>query len=144
MIYRLLKNHDDKDIPIILSVYKHPLVSRFIGIDEENYWKYVTSTDNVYFYKIYKDENLVGTIHLEIAERFDLYISVVIFPEHQKQGIATTIIKEIQSGKFELDFNVIKASIDETNIASLKLFEKAGFICVGKDEKLLEYEYKKN
>ena len=47
MIYRLLKNHDDKYIPIILSAYKHPLVSRFIGIDEENYWKYVTSTGKI-------------------------------------------------------------------------------------------------
>ena len=49
MIYRLIKNLDDEDIPIILSAYKQPSISQFISIDEENYWKYITSSDNVYF-----------------------------------------------------------------------------------------------
>ena len=53
MIYRLIKNLDDEDIPIILSAYKKPLISQFISIDEENYWKYITSSNNVYLYKIY-------------------------------------------------------------------------------------------
>ena len=53
MTYCLLKKADDADIPLILSVYKQPLISQFISIDEENYWKYITDTDNVFFYKIY-------------------------------------------------------------------------------------------
>ena len=143
MIYRLIKNPDDEDIPTILSVYKQPSISRFISIDEENYWKYITSTDNVYFYKIYKDDILVATIHLE-SDNGALYMSVVVFPEYQKQGIATAILKDIQSGKTGLDFDKIQVSIDDKNIASLKLFESVGFIYVNKDEELLEYEYRKN
>ena len=87
MIYRLIKNPNDEDILTILSVYKQPSISRFISIDEENYWKYITSTDNVYFYKIYKDDILVATIHLE-SDNGALYMSVVVFPEYQKQGFA--------------------------------------------------------
>ena len=143
MTYCLLKKADDEDIPLILSVYKQPLISKFISIDEENYWKYITDTDNVYFYKIYKDDILVSTIHLEL-DNCVLHMSVVVFPEHQKQGIATTILKDIQAGKLELDFDKIQVSIDEKNTASLKLFESVGFICVNKDEELLEYEYRKN
>ena len=142
MTYCLLKKADDEDIPLILSVYKQPSISQFISIDEENYWKYITSTDNVYFYKIYKDDILVSTIHLEL-DNCVLYMSVVVFPEHQKQGIATTILKDIQEGKLELDFDKIQVSIDEKNTASLKLFESVGFICVNKDEELLEYECSK-
>ena len=143
MTYRLLKKSDDEDIPIILSVYKQPSISQFIGIDEENYWRYVTDTENVFFYKIFVDDVLAATIHLELTDRV-LYMSVVVFPKYQKQGIATTILKEIQAGKFELDFTKVQVSIDEKNIASLKLFENAGFVCVGKDEELLEYEYIKS
>ena len=88
MIYRLIKDLDDEDIPTILSVYRQPSISRFISIDEENYWKYITSTDNVYFYKIYKDDILLATAHLELVDCV-LYMSVVVFPEYQKQGIAT-------------------------------------------------------
>ena len=143
MTYCLLKKADDEDIPLILSVYKQPSISQFISIDEENYWKYITSTDNVYFYKIYKDDILVSTIHLESDNRV-LYMSVVVFPEFQKQGIATTILKDIQTGKLELGFDKIQVSIDEKNIASIKLFESAEFVCVGKDEELWEYEYTKS
>lgn len=142
MTYRLLKKTDDEDIPLILSVYKQPLISQFISIDAENYWKYITSTDNVYFYKIYKNDILVATIHLELVDRV-LYMSVVVFPEHQKQGIATTILKDIQAGKLELDIDKIQVSIDEKNTHSIKLFENAEFVCVGKDAELLEYEYRK-
>ena len=142
MTYCLLKKDDDADIPLILSVYKQPLISQFISIDEENYWKYITDTDNVYFYKIYKDDILVSTIHLEL-DNCVLYMSVVVFPEHQKQGIATTILKDIQGGKLELDFDKIEVSIDEKNTASINLFESAKFVCVGKDTELLEYEYSK-
>ena len=143
MIYRLIKDLDDEDIPAILSVYRQPSISRFISIDEENYWKYITSTDNVYFYKIYKDDILLATVHLELVDCV-LYMSVVVFPEYQKQGIATTILTDIQAGKIGLDFDKIRVYIDEKNIASLKLFESAGFVCTGKDEELLEYEYRKS
>ena len=143
MTYCLLKKADDEDIPLILSVYKQPSISQFISIDEENYWKYITSTDNVYFYKIYKDDILVSTIHLEL-DNCVLYMSVVVFPEYQKQGIATTILKDIQTGNLELGFDKIQVSIDEKNIASIKLFESAEFVCVGKDEELWEYEYTKS
>ena len=142
MIYRLIKDLNDEDIPTILSVYKQPSISRFISIDEENYWKYITSTDNVYFYKIYKDDILVATIHLELVDRV-LYLSVVVFPKYQSQEIATIIVKDIQAGELELDFLKIQVSIDEKNTSSLKLFESVGFICVNKDEELLEYEYSK-
>ena len=142
MTYCLLKKADDADIPLIFSVYKQPSISQFISIDEENYWKYITDTDNVYFYKIYKDDILVSTIHLEL-DNCVLYMSVVVFPEHQKQGIATTILKDIQAGKLELDFDKIQVSIDEKNTASINLFESAKFVCVGKDTELLEYEYSK-
>ena len=86
---------------------------------------------------------MVATIHLE-SDNGALYMSVVVFPEYQKQGIATAILKDIQSGKTGLDFDKIQISIDEKNTASLKLFESVGFICINKDEELLEYEYSKS
>ena len=140
MIYRLLRKYDDEDIPTILSAYRQSSISRFISIDEENYWIYITSTDNVYFYKVYKDNVLVATMHLELSDCV-LYMSVVVFSEHQKQGLATAMLKYIQAGKLGINYKKIKVSIDEKNIASLKLFKNVGFVCTGKDEELFEYEY---
>ena len=140
MIYRLLRKYDDEDIPTILSAYRQSSISRFISIDEENYWRYITSTDNVYFYKVYKDNVLAATMHLELADCV-LYMSVVVFSEYQKQGLATAMLKYIQAGKLGINYKKIKVSIDEENIASLKLFKNVGFVCTGKDEELFEYEY---
>ena len=142
MTYQLLTSPNDPLIPTILSVYKIPSVAQFIRIDEANYWQYVTSTDHVWFYKIFEDGYLISTIHLELADCV-LYMDVVVFPEYQRRGIATRIIKDIQNGRLGIDFNKIQVSIDERNIASIKLFEHAGFACVAKDEELLEYEYNK-
>lgn len=143
MTYRLLEYPNDEDIPHIISIYNNPLISQFISIDKNNYWKYVAFTDNVYFYKVYDDGDFVATIHLELYGRV-LYMSVVVFPKYQKQGIATTVLEDIQTGKLGLDFTKIQVSIDEKNVASLKLFENAGFVCISKDEELLEYEYIKS
>lgn len=143
MTYRLLEYPNDEDIPHIISIYNNPLISQFISIDKNNYWKYVAFTDNVYFYKVYDDGDFVATIHLELYGRV-LYMSVVVFPIYQKQGIATTVLEDIQTGKLGLDFTKIQVSIDEKNVASLKLFENAGFVCISKDEELLEYEYIKS
>lgn len=140
MIYRLIKEFSDEDIFSVLSNYRQPSVSQFISIDEDTYLKYVTGTDNVYFYTIYVNDVLAATVHLELADKV-LYMSIVVFPEYQNQGVATTILKDIQSGKFALDFTKIQVSVDEKNIYSLKLFEKAGFVCVAKNDELLKYEY---
>ena len=138
--YRLLEQLDDEDIPIILSMYRLPSISQFISIDEENYWRYITAADNVYFYKVYKDDAFAATVHLEL-DGLVLYMDVVVFPEYQKKGIATQVLKDIQEDKLLSGFDKIQVSIDEKNIASLKLFENAGFVCAGKDEELWEYEY---
>jgi RimJ/RimL family protein N-acetyltransferase len=143
MNYQLLTNPNDALISTILSVYKLPSIAQFISIDETNYWNYVTSTKNVWFYKVYKENFLVSTIHLEICDRI-LFMDIIVFPEYQKKGIATKILKDIQNGKFGIDFDKIQVSIDEKNIASIKLFENAGFLCVAKDEELLDYMFIKN
>jgi ribosomal protein S18 acetylase RimI-like enzyme len=71
-------------------------------------------------------------------------MDIIVFPEYQKKGIATKILKDIQNGKLGIDFDKIQVSIDEKNITSIKLFENAGFVCIAKDEELLDYLYIKN
>ena len=82
-------------------------------------------------------------MHLELADRI-LYMSVVVFPEYQRQGYATVMLKDIQAGKLGLDFHKIEVSVDAKNKASLELFESVGFVCTGKDEELFEYEYSRD
>lgn len=140
--YVRMTTKSDNDVPFLLSVYQLPEISRFISIDENNYFTYVTESPNVYFYKIYLDEVLVGCIHIE---RFNktLCMDIVVIPQYQRKSIGTQIIRDIQSGVLPIHFDRIEISIDESNIPSKKLFEKMGFLFVSKEDELDNYIYVK-
>ena len=142
LTYTRILTEDDSNIPHLLQIYQQPNVSQFISISD-SYFHYVTNTPNVYFYKVYEKEKLIGAIHLEKNENL-LYMDILIFPEFQKMGFATRIIKDIQNDIFGLNYGRIEISIDESNIASLKLFENAGFTFVSKEAELLNYVYERH
>lgn len=142
LTYTKILTEDDSNIPHLLQIYQQPNVSQFISISD-SYFHYVTNTPNVYFYKVYEKEKLIGAIHLEKNENL-LYMDILIFPEFQKMGFATRVIKDIQNDIFGLNYDRIEISIDESNIASLKLFENAGFTFVSKEAELLNYVYERH
>ena len=139
LIYKRLSSEDDADIFQLLQIYQLPNVSRFISIGD-NYFHYVTSTPNVYFYKVYDREKLVGSIHLEKNEEI-LYMDILVFPEFQRMGYATEMVEDIKQDILGLSYKKIEISIDESNIASIKLFENAGFIFVSKEDELMNFVF---
>ncbi len=141
LVYRIVSSENDADIPYLIKAYKLPNVSRFISIGD-NYFHYVTNTINVFLYKIYRYEKLIGSIHLEKSGNL-LYMDILIFPEFQRLGFATMVIEDIQNDVFGLNYDRIEISIDEGNVASIRLFEKAGFLLVSQENELLNYAYEK-
>lgn len=139
MTYTRIVSEVDADIPHLIEVYKLPGISQFLSISD-SYFQYVTSTANVYFYKIYFKEVLIGAIHLEKNDDL-LYMDILVFPEFQRQGFATRVIKDIQNDIFGLRYERIEISIDESNSASIKLFINAGFSFFSREDELLNYIY---
>ena len=142
LTYKRIVSQEDKDIFLINEIHSKPEIKKYISI-EDNYFNYVTTTKNVFFYKVYKERNFVGIIHLEKNDNI-IYMDILIFPEFQKSGLGTIVINDIKDDIFNLSFKKIKVSIDENNIPSLRLFEKAGFKFVSQEDELKNYEYLKN
>ena len=140
MTYQRIISTNDPDIPYLASILKLSENAKFISIDESNYWNYVTQTENVFYYKVFLNHELVASTHCEISNK-TLYMDIMVIPQHQRKGIATSILSDIMSGKLQLDFDKIEVSIDEQNIASIKLFEKMNFKFVSKEDELLNYTY---
>ena len=132
-------SESDKDIAYIQAIHRIPQISRFIGISD-NYFAYVIENSNVYFYKVFSDDILVGTAHLEICDS-TLYMDIVVVPQYQNKGIGTNILRKIQGGSLPITFDRIEVSIDENNTASKRLFEKMGFVFVSKEDELENYLY---
>lgn len=139
LIYKRMISIDDEDIYKIKLIHQIPQISQYISISD-NYFHYVTSTKNVYFYKIYYDDKLVGTTHIEKQQNI-LYMDILVFPEFQGNGIGTKIVTDIQNDIFKLGYDKIEVSIDEKNIPSIRLFEKTGFVFVSKEDELKNYVY---
>ena len=138
MTYERITSEVDKDIPYLNTIFEMPQISRYISVDKENFWRYVTETENVFYYKVVDDGALVGAVQLELASDV-LYMDIMVIPEFQRRGIGTSIIRDIQNGVLPLSFERVEISIDESNIASIRLFEKMGFRFISKSDVLLKY-----
>jgi len=141
LTYERLLNENDPAVPCLKKIFELPEISKYISIGE-NYFRYVTDTPDVYFYKIYDHDRLIGSIHLE-KQGETLFMDILVFPEFQGVGVGKTVLKDIQTDIFQLDYKKIEIAIDESNIASLSLFENAGFIRSSKDDELISFIYQR-
>ena len=132
---------DDADVSQLVEIYQAPEIMRYLSISD-NYFHYVTNNENVHFYKVYKNDELIGKTHLEKQENV-LFMDLLVFPKFQRAGLGASIVQDIQDDIFNLGYKSIEISIDEKNIASLRLFEKAGFAFISKEDELLNFVYKK-
>lgn len=140
LVYKRVTSVSDPDIPYMLKMYNHPDISCFISVSD-NYFNYVTHTEKVYFYKVYQYDKLIGAIHLEMFAE-TLYMDILIFPKFQRNGLGTKIVKDLQADALKLNYHKIQVSIDEKNKASIKTFERSGFIFIHREGELLNYIYK--
>lgn len=140
MKYIQINSENDKDIPYLVSIHKLPEISRYVSINEENYFPYVTTAENVFYFKVYENEQLVAVIHCELFDEI-LHMSIIVMPEYQKQGIGTAILYDIQNMALPLTFTHIKVSIEKSNAASLRLFNKMNFVKTSEEEELIDFIY---
>ena len=133
---------NDADVPRLAKIYQEPEIARYLSISD-NYFYSVTNNENVHFYKVYKNGEMIGTTHLE-QQGVVLFMDVLVFPKFQRVGLGTQIIRDIQDDIFQLGYENIEISIDEANTASLRLFRNAGFVFTSKEDKLLNFVYKRN
>lgn len=141
LIYKRLLSEDDADISQLMHIYKSPDVSRYLSISD-NYFHYVTNTENVHFYKVYENNKLIGSMNFEKQGNL-LFMDILVFPGFQRKGFGTKIIKDIKNDIFKFNYERIEIFIDERNLASIKLFENAGFTFVSKDDELMKFIYLK-
>ncbi|MBE5797679.1 MAG: GNAT family N-acetyltransferase [Clostridiales bacterium] len=142
LTYARLITADDPDVPQLLRVHSLPGVAEYLSISD-GYFRYVTGSDGVHFFKVYESGNLVGSVHLE-RQGLTLFMAILVFPEHQGSGLGSAILRDVQDDVFGLGYERIEAAIDESNAASLLLFERAGFRRTGQVDELITFVYHRN
>ena len=126
----------DPDLDELIRIHQEPSVSRFISISD-NYFNYVTETEDVCYYKIITNERLAGGLHSEIHSE-TMYLSICVDEKYRRLGIAEKSLKKFFS-IMPSYIKTIEASIEETNIPSVLLFQKLGFQVSEQDNELITY-----
>ncbi|VEU82104.1 GNAT family N-acetyltransferase [Acholeplasma hippikon] len=137
MILFIKFDYMDSDIEPLLKLYHDN--KKYISVSA-NFFEYVLENDFVYLYKIFSDDKLIGTLHLEQDDEI-LYLSIMIDKDYHHQGYATYTLKEVLKDSFHLGYKKIVVYIDKNNLNSIKLFEKVGFKFKEEDKELLTYVY---
>lgn len=137
--YKRVTSVTDSDIPFIAAALRAEL---YIHIaDYDGYFLYVTDSADVYFYKVYDNDNLIGVLHLENPEE-TVFVSVVVFEEHRRKGFGKQIVRDLINDRFALGYRVVEAGIAPSNLASRTLFEHAGFVAESQEDDVINYIYK--
>ncbi|QVK19004.1 GNAT family N-acetyltransferase [Mycoplasmatota bacterium] len=136
--YVLLKQNDD--FTSLLQLHKTSEILKFIHIDLDNYFNYVTTTDNVYYYKVIENNEIISGFHCQIINSI-LHLSIFVNPKYHHKGYGTIILYDLIKNKFNFNVTEIRASIEINNLKSIGLFEKVGFIKSTIDDELIEYSY---
>ena len=106
LTYQKMLFENDADVPRLAEIYQEPEIARYLSISD-NYFHYVTNNENVHFYKVYKNGEMIGTTHLE-QQGIVLFMDVLVFPKFQRVGLGTQIIRDIQDDIFNLVMKTLK------------------------------------
>ena len=128
--------HGDSDLDELIRIHQESSVSRFLSTSD-NYFKYVTGTEGVDYYKIIVDGILVGGIHSEIDSN-TVSLSICVDEKYRCLGIAEKSLQKFFS-LLPSAVKTIEVYIEETNIPSILLFQKLGFQTSEKEQELIKY-----
>lgn len=129
----------DRDCLTLWQWVNHPDVRKAsfsgqeIGWNEHNEWFARKLRDEQCQWIIYEDEeSAVGTVRVDAISALEGEISLTIAPEYRGQGLAPHLLKRAVRQLFaSTALSRIRALIKPENTASVRAFERAGFICVG-------------
>lgn len=121
---------EDPDIPRLQEMMRE---SKYFSISDA-YFSYVTGTEYVKFYKIVLDGETIGGVQCEDVDHV-LCLAIIIESKYRRKGHAEQALKILLSQSNEI--HTVKAHIEETNLASIALFEKLGFERTGEGTEYL-------
>lgn len=132
----VLKPLSDADMPALKALLTNEEVMKTYMVPEfadENaflktfaYLKKLSLEENGYTWGIFIGEELIGLFHKVEAIGDRVEVGYAIHPHFQNKGYATEILKAGISYFFEKGFSEVYAGAFRTNLASIRVMEKAG------------------
>jgi len=147
---RVAEKGDSKQL---LDWRNHPVARRFSGsselIAEDNHeeWfeRQLNSQEQESTIFIFaKSNSNLGMSRLDAFDISSAVVSILVDPQLHRKGIGSKILKQtIEYAFTKLGYSELRASIHIENFASIILFEKLGFVEIGKPDLFKSYSLTK-
>ena len=82
---------------------------------------------------------LVGDLYLKLEKKTG-WIGYTIAPQFARQGLATEVVTELLLQLRQAGLTLVKAGVEEGNLASIALLRKLGFTQIGTEDSELIFE----
>ncbi len=82
---------------------------------------------------------LIGDLYLKLESKTG-WIGYTIAPQFSRQGLAFEVVKELLLQLRQAGLTLVKAGVEELNLASIALLKKLGFTQIGTEDSELIFE----
>lgn len=134
-----------EDLEFLVSLRNDPVsvaYSKRGELSKETIKKDFLYNKNKETFLVYDKNTALAYLIFEKTTTKNSEISIALAPQFRGKGRGTSIIKKgTLFALFQLKCSTITAKIYESNISSIRVFEKAGYQCIDKSEALLTYQY---
>lgn len=124
------------------SIRKHSFSQGFITREDHNKWfsKKLSDKNCKYYIAEYNKSN-VGSFRLDINERGEALISLLLGPKSQGLGLGYELLREgVKCARKENHISTLLGEVKVANTASRRVFERIGFQSEKKDEDVLRFK----
>lgn len=117
--------------------------SDMISFEDHERWFYkslYTSTRRIW---IAEEENQrIGMVRLDLISADEAEVSINIDPKYRGRGLGCPILDLLPGAAERWNPNIflLKAQTKASNTASIRLFEKAGYMILNRDENRVEFQ----
>jgi len=137
-----LRSVEKKDYEIILEWRNDPdvrinsLTQHIISIPEHiEYWNYFLKNTNNFAFVVSQDSKDIGVLKLKSIDKVIYEIDIFLSKSYRNRGLGSQILKIVIDVALQKGIKKLVAKIKYGNEASIKAFEKVGFL-----PKLIYYE----
>ena len=86
-----------------------------------------------------KTGELIGDLYLKLEKKIG-WIGYTIAPQFARQGLATEVVTQLLVQLQQAGLTLLKAGVEELNLASIALLKKLGFTEIGTEDSELIFE----
>ncbi|MBE2193770.1 MAG: GNAT family N-acetyltransferase [Anaerolinea sp.] len=120
---------DESELRLYQAWFSDSELSRRIEPPTAQWYNYVRSTPGYEVWMVYDGTAAVGVVSLEAnPDDHTAWVLVVVNPAVRRQGYGHKLLQALIQRPEATHLNLLKATVEPDNLASLRCLQKAGFI----------------